>query len=405
MATTQSTRLAIVCTHPVQYYAPVFRRLAVEPNLTIRLFYGWRGATTDCFDPGFNATFRWDIDLLEGYEYVFVNNVSKHPGSSQFSGIDLPSLVNEIREWQATTVLVYGWCYKAHLAVLRQLSGRIPVLFRGDSTLLDETRPLKTILRRLALRWVYSHIDVALYVGTNNRNYYLANGVPPRKLVFAPHAIDNNWFASQVSTTSDSIRQRLRIPSDHLAVLFVGKLEPKKGPDLLIEAFRKSKRQNLHLIFAGSGELEKSLREQHLDRVHFMGFQNQMAMPEIYAAADLVILPSRGPGETWGLAINEAMACGKSVAVSDRVGCAIDLIRPGVNGSIFGANNSAEIETVLDEAATLGRDQLRKRGEASFQTIAQWSIDCQVQGILKGIELASRKTDRYDSQARNTVNV
>jgi hypothetical protein len=133
-----TTRLAIVSTHPIQYYAPVFQSLALREGMQVKVFYGWKGATEKAKDHGFGKLFQWDIPLLDGYDHEFVSNVAHEPGTHHFRGIDSPDLNERICTWRPDVLLVYGWSYKAHLAAMRYFHGRVPVLFRGDSTLLDE---------------------------------------------------------------------------------------------------------------------------------------------------------------------------------------------------------------------------------------------------------------------------
>jgi glycosyltransferase involved in cell wall biosynthesis len=388
-----ATRLAIVCTHPIQYFAPVFAALAQRPGLDVKVFYGWRGLVEPGLDRGFGREFAWDIPLLEGYDHEFVENVSADPGSHHFRGIDLPRLPAAIGEWQADAVLVYGWCYKAHLQAMRAFKGRIPVLFRGDSTLLDERPGPRTWLRRRVLRWVYRHVDVALYVGTNNREYFRAHGLRDDQLVFAPHAVDNERFAcrNEVRCCRTQFRAQLELGEEDVVVLLPGKLEPVKSPVLLARAVQRLSDVRCHLVFAGSGPLESELRDFPPSHTHFLGFQNQTIMPSVYAMADLVALPSRS--ETWGLALNEAMASGRAVLASDRVGAAADLVRPGENGWIFPSGSEVELTGCLREAVAAGHAGLARMGQASRAIIADWSIEKQVDGIQKAIPV-SRRGDR-----------
>ena len=95
-------------------------------------------------------------------------------------GIDLPTLNDRISSWSADAIFVYGWSWKAHLKAMRHFHGKIPIYFRGDSTLLDEQPGLKRCLRRIFLRWVYSHVDITFYVGERNKSYYKAMGLNDR---------------------------------------------------------------------------------------------------------------------------------------------------------------------------------------------------------------------------------
>ena len=371
------TRLAIVCTHPIQYLAPAFRVLAIQPGLEIRVFYGLSN-TESAYDPGFGQTVTWDIPLLDGYDHEFVTNTAKSPGSDRFSGVVLPDLNRRIEAWNADAILVYGWSYDAHLKAMRHFKRKIPVFFRGDSTLLDEVPGIKRVLRRIYLRWIYRHVDVAFSVGTNNREYLLRHGLRASQIVHAPHAVDNSRF--DAGQTAD-LRNELMIPESAPVIAFVGKLEWKKAPDLLLDAFLKLENTAAHLLFVGTGDLESELKRRANDRVHFLGFQNQTRLPSIYKATDLLALPSRGPGETWGLVLNEAMACGCAVLTSDRVGAATDLVQTGINGWIAKANDLVSLTDALRMACGLGRERLIQCGQQSARIISQWTITNQVTQI------------------------
>jgi len=189
-------RLAIVSTHPIQYYAPIFQTLARSSVLVPRVFYTWsQTAAAAVADPGFDRAITWDIPLLEGYEHEFVPNVAPRPGTDHFQGLMNPGLIQSIQAWGADGVLIFGWNLQSHLQALRHFKGRMPVFFRGDSTLLDPTSWWRAAARRMFLYWVYRHIDVAIAVGSNNRDYYRWCGVPENRIAVAPHAIDTRRFA------------------------------------------------------------------------------------------------------------------------------------------------------------------------------------------------------------------
>lgn len=334
-------RLAIVTSHPIQYNAPWFKLLAASEGVHPGVFYSWEQSAAGAkYDPDFKARIEWDIPLLDGYEYHFVKNVSADPGTHHFRGLVNPTLNAEIEAWKPDALLVYGWSFDSHLKCLRHFHGKVPVLFRGDSTLLDEQPGLRRRLRRLLLRWVYGHIDYALYVGTNNKQYFLQHGLRDRQLIYAPHAIDNARFEEpdgRYCTEAQAWRTRLGISTGDVALLFAGKLETKKDPGFLLEIARLIPDRRLKVIFAGTGELETTLRQQAGPdpRVHFIGFQNQQQMPVVYRLGDVYVLPSRGPGETWGLGVNEAMASGRAILMSEKAGGAPDLIDEGGNGIRF----------------------------------------------------------------------
>ena len=376
-------RIAIITTHPIQYYAPLYKLLAERKNIELKVFYTWgEGAKNNVFDPGFGKQREWDIPLLEGYAYEFVKNISKSPGSSHFKGIINPDIVERINSFRPNALLVQGWAFHSHLKILRKFKGKIPIYFRGDSTLLDESPSfsLKKIARRIFLTWVYRHIDKAFYVGTNNKAYYLRHGIINDQLVYTPHAIDNNRFFDSNNTDASQVvqwKKELSIPTNKVAVLFAGKLEKKKNPFFIVEAAKKM--PHLFFIIVGNGILEQEIKDQiqNLSNCILLPFQNQSKMPLVYRLADIFVLPSQGPGETWGLAINEAMACGRLIVASNKSGGAIDLIANGENGYIIEPTLNSTLDAlnkIIDNPWMLengGVASIKKIQDFSYAHIAE----------------------------------
>lgn len=380
-------KLAIVTSHPIQYNAPLFRLLAERGNINLKVFYTW-GQTEKGFvyDPDFKKEFKWDIPLLDGYDKEFIENISTNPGAGHFKGIKNSDLIRRVQQYNPDTILVFGWSFQSHLQVLRHFAGKKKILFRGDSTLLDEQKGIsvKKILRRIFLKWVYRHVDVALYAGAANKNYYLAHGLKEQQLVYAPHAVDNVRFSQTEKDHEENAKKwriELGIDAAQLVFLFAGKLEPKKDPGLLIDAFRSASIPASKLIIVGNGVLEEELKQKAAADKHiiFLGFQNQQQMPVVYRLGNVFVLPSMGPGETWGLSVNEAMACKRAVLVSNKCGCAEDLVTQ--NGIVFKAGNQQDLQDALlyfaNNLASLSQMQAD-----SFQLIQQFSHE----HVAKAIE-------------------
>jgi glycosyltransferase involved in cell wall biosynthesis len=379
-------RLAIVSTHPIQYNAPLFKLLAASSYIKVKVFYTWSQSVNGAkYDPGFGKKIEWDIPLLEGYEYTFVNNTSKQPGTHHFKGIINPTLNNEISNWQPDAVLIYGWSFVSHLKCIRHFHNKIPVLFRGDSTLLDEKPGLKKTIRRFFLKWVYSKIDFALYTGTNNKEYFLKHGVANRKLIYCPHAIDNDRFFDKDGNylkAAAQMKAELGFDADSLVLLFAGKIEAKKNPLFILSLADKIKDERLKFLFVGNGALEKQVKDKaEVDkRIKFIDFCNQSQMPTVYRMADVFILPSTGPGETWGLAANEAMASGIAVMLSTKVGGAIDLVQENENGITF---SPFDLDKCIDfiSRRLANKSDLNKMKTASQQRIGQFTYQQTVKAI------------------------
>lgn len=373
-------KLAIVTSHPIQYNAPLFRLLTERGKIDVRVFYTW-GQTEQGFvyDPDFKKAFKWDIPLLDGYEKEFVENISEEPGAGNFKGIKNKDLIPRIDQYNPDALLVFGWSFHSHLQALRHYAGKKKILFRGDSNLLDEQKGIsvKKILRRLFLRWVYRHIDTAIYTGEANKDYYKALGLGNAQLVYAGHAVENERFIDaegMYAASAKRWREKLGITEEELVFLFAGKLEPKKDPVLLIDAFLSLQQKRVRLLIAGNGVLEEEVKQKAANdpRVLFLDFQNQQQMPVVYRLGDVFVLPSKGPGETWGLSVNEAMASGRPVIVSDRCGCAEELVRE--NGKIFSAGDQHGLSAAMHFFAD-HRERLVEAGGLSQLLIGKFSIE------------------------------
>ena len=183
----------------------------------------------------------------------------------------------------------------------------------------------------------------------------MANGLKPGRLICAPHAIDNERFAGPADIYEKQaieIRKSLGVKEEDVVILFAGKMEAKKNPLFLIDLLKSINDKRLKMLLVGSGALLHDLKSAALtdERILLMDFQNQQLMPAIYRVADLFMLPSKGPGETWGLAINEAMASGKAVVASNKAGGAADLIEGGVNGLILDLKNITTLKELIQSS-------------------------------------------------------
>lgn len=381
-------KLAIITTHPIQYYAPVFKLLHDRVQIKVKVFYTWGREAIEKFDPGFGKAISWDIPLLEAYPYEWVQNTAADKGSHHFKGIINPELIQQVTSWQPDAILVYGWAYNSHLKTMRYFKNKVPVYFRGDSSLLNESSILKRTFKSIFLKWVYKHTDHAFYVGSHNKAYFKKFGLKEDELTFAPHAIDNARFMQNRESEVTDLKSSLNINDHDILILYAGKFEPVKNVDTLLTAFIGMNKSKTHLLLAGNGVNEASLKDKAAKsllaaNIHFLDFQNQSFMPVLYQAADLFCLPSNS--ETWGLAINEAMACSKPVLVSDKVGCAIDLVKEGYNGQVFKARSLSDLTRNLDLLLSKGKKGLAAMGLNSKKTIDEWTFEKQVKAIEAAI--------------------
>jgi glycosyltransferase involved in cell wall biosynthesis len=391
-------RLAVVATHPIQYYAPWFRWMTSHASFELRVFYLWNPATGSGYDPGFGHKVEWDLPLLDGYEHEFVPNTCREPGTSRFFGLRNPDLLRRLQQWQPDAALLLGYRYASllRLITIGTRTRGFPLLVKGDSHRIAEhdtknpsVKALKERARHEGIRAIFRWLSAGLYVGTANREYFLKHGVPAERLFFSPHAVENERFTADLDTVGSEARAwraSLGIPSEHLLVLFAGKFEPKKRPLDLLDAFRRAAIPQSSLLFAGAGDLEDELRRRsrEVPNIFFAPFQNQTQMPRTYAACDLFVLPSYGPEETWGLAINEAFCLARPVIVSKQVGCASDLVQDKGSGWIFPAGDVEALAQTLREALN-DRDRLRRYGERGREIIRSYTYQEATQGLEQAL--------------------
>lgn len=350
-------RLAILSTHPIQYNAPLFRLMAAQEGWTVRVFFSrtWNQVK---FDPDFQLEVQWDIPLIDGYNHTTVD-ASAPLGARK--------LISAIRDFKPDALLVYGWNFPGHRQVMRAFHRRVPIGFRGDSHLLNPMPFWRRCLRQTVLRRVYCHIDLAFSVGTSNTAYFQWSGIPRSKITLAPHAVDNKYWQQDATMRQHYAEQwktELGIPEAASIIGFAGKLEPLKQVNRLIEAFSQISSPQAQLIIAGTGPDEAALRRQAAEhsRIHFLGFVNQSRMPIFYRMLSVFALPSFS--ETWGLSVNEALACGTRCVVSDRVGCGPDLFGDPNLGAIVPWDRPAEWAPVLDNI--LGHPDIEDESLGAF---------------------------------------
>ena len=378
------TRLAVLTSHPVQYYGPLFRALAKEVDLHV--FFAHRASPAEQARAGFGAPFTWDVDLTSGYACSFLENVARQPGTDRFSGCDTPEIGRRLREGRFQVLLVMGWQLKTYLqGALGAKRLGIRVMVRGDSHLETPRSPLKNALKAAVYPRFLKLFDAALYVGQRSRAYYAYYGYPADRLFFSPHCVDTAWFAARATAEE---RQRLRasheISPETTVLLFAGKLIPLKRPFDLVFAATKCMAGGLsvEILVAGSGQLQSQMEAAAASsgvRLHMLGFRNQTEMPAAYAAADFLVLPSAH--ETWGLVANEALACGRPIVVSESCGCAPDLARNGQIGRTFPVGDAVALADAISDLVA------SPPSHAAIAALSQaYSLEAAVAGIRSAAE-------------------
>lgn len=391
----ESFRLAIVASHPVQYQAPWYRALATLLNLQV--FFAHRISAADHARAGFDVGFEWDTPLFEGYSFEWLANTASRPGVDHFWGCNTPGVGTAIRQGDFDAVLVNGWQLCSYWQAIRAAGAAgIPVLVRGDSQLESTSRPVRGILKRLVYPHMLRSFDACLAVGRRNADYYRHYGVPAARIYRSAHCVDNDFFARAAADTRrrrHEVRRELGIPADAVVFMFAGKLIDKKRPLDFLEALRRIRQKHTDVwgLIVGDGPLKAAVddyRHTHNIPCAIAGFQNQRRIAATYAAADALVLPSAS-GETWGLVVNEAMACGLPVIVSDQVGCAPDLVVEDETGFTYPCGDVAALAERVDALAGDRRRRDRMSARASTH-IAAYSPEAAAEGVVHAMEHVPR---------------
>jgi glycosyltransferase involved in cell wall biosynthesis len=385
-------RLGILATHPIQYYAPLYRALACRPGIDLTVYFAHR-PTPEEQGVGFGVPFAWDADLTSGYHNIFLTNCSRRPNRDRFWDYHTPAIRTIVTQGGFNAFLVHGWQTRAYWQAMAACwRAGIPVYVRGDSQLRDDASSLKRAVKRLVYPRFVGRFRACLSVGVRSDAYFRYYGA--RRVVRSPHFVDNALFAERARTARArraAIRAAWGIGPDTTVALFAGKLIDKKRPgDLLAAAARANATHTtpsggIHVLVAGDGPLRTTCEEAALALgvpTTFAGFLNQSEMPKAYAAADVLVLPSDRQ-ETWGLVVNEAMASGLPAIVSDAAGCVSDLIVAGETGYAYPAGNVEALADALRAIRASGR--AAEMGRAASERVRDYSVDRAADGVLEAV--------------------
>jgi glycosyltransferase involved in cell wall biosynthesis len=366
--------------------------MASRPDLDIHVYYCHQATPREQAGAGFAVEFDWDVPLLAGYPYTFLKNVADSPGHGRFSGFDTPEIKEIIRRREHDAMLVNGWHYKsAWQAIWACWGSKTKVMVRGDSHLHTPRGITKRAVKSFTYRHFIPRFDACLAAGQWSREYFLHYGARPERIFLVPHAIDNKRFqidAEALEPRRSVIRKEKNLDDNAIVFMFSGKFIPKKRPMDFVCAIERAVRRNPRIegLMVGDGPLrarcERLVRERKVP-IRFTGFLNQSQITKAYVASDALVLPSDG-GETWGVVVNEAMACARPCIVSDRVGCGPDLVIPQVTGSIFPLGDVDALSNSMLELAGSPQRLISMALKAQSR-LRDYSIETAVDGVIQSL--------------------
>jgi glycosyltransferase involved in cell wall biosynthesis len=404
-------KLAYLVTHPIQYQAPLLRRVAAEPDIDLTAFFATDFSARSFKAHDFAQQITWDVPLLEGYAHAVLPRLDKGPpeGIEPILGFWSPlshGIGKALDRGGFDALWIHGYARWHHWCAIAAAKRRgIKVLLRDEATPISAQRgALKTAAKRVFFAGLRAGVDAFLAIGTLNRRYYEQNGVDPARISLVPYAVDNAHFrkgALEAAARREATRAEYGLEPGRPVLLSCGKLIERKRPLQLLEAFARVQAEPALrrpiLAFAGDGPLRAEVEARAAaiapGSVKVLGFVPQSQLPRAYDLCDAFILPSGQ--EAWGLVVNEVMCAGRAVIVSDMVGCAPDLVRPGENGAIFPTDDvdrmAAAIREVMGDA-----QRLAAMGRRSLAIIERWSFAEDVAGLREALarecpELISRE--------------
>ena len=377
--------------------SPLLRQMAQHPQLDLQVAYCSLQGAHSGYDPDFETAVQWDVPLLDGYNWVEIPNIGT--GREAFLGLCNLGLWRIIRRGGFNAVLCHTGYLKASFWIAflaSRFSGSV-FLFGTDAISLAprDSQSWKVAVKKFLWPRLFSLADQIIVPSSRTQELMRSLGFAEDRITLTPYCVDNSWWTAQ-SAQVDRVAMRTawRVEPDFSVVLFCAKLQSWKRPGDLLEAFAATGIPRAVLVFAGDGPLRQTLFQRALDlgiadRVRFLGFVNQSALPAVYKAADLMVLPSEY--EPFAVVVNEASCCGCPVATSDCVGATTDLVAPVNPDFVFPCGDVPALTELLQRALS-DPAELARRGQASLRRMQSWSIQENMTGVLEAVERALSRT-------------
>jgi glycosyltransferase involved in cell wall biosynthesis len=389
-------RIAIVASHVIQYQDPFFRLLAADPEIDLTVLYLSDAGVRTYRDADMGTALKWDVELLSGYRHTFLRNLV-HDSNRGWTRHVNPGIVPALLRGKfEMAIFMLGWGSISALAgIVTCRLGGIPFFLYGDSSFPPPETSLRSRVRARLLRVLFRNTSGFMVSGALNADYYRHYGADADHFFLLPWAVDNDRFAEASGFAPgerDAMRARLGIRPDQTVFVFSAKLVERKDPMTLLRAYEQlPDRDRAAVLLLGDGILRQPLetfaRENALDNVHFAGFVNQSELPKYYGMSDVFVLPSTY--EPRGAVINEAMACGLPVIVTDRCGSIGDIVLDGENAFVYPAGDANALAAAMTRM--VGDSSLRERmAQRSREIIATWTFARGVNGVKAALGYVDR---------------
>lgn len=347
-----SRRVVIVTEIIAPYRIPVFNALAQRPEIDLHVIFLAETDPTLRQWKVYSDEIRFSYEVLASWRRrLGAYNLLLNWGTA-----------SALRNSRPDAVICGGYSYLASWSALTWArQHQTPFACWVESTAADQRRnhPVTELLKSRFL----DSCNAFVVPGKASFEYLCGYGAAPQTIFTAPNAVDTAKFsrlAGIARSQASSVRQHLGLPQRFF--LFVGRLVRDKGVFHLVQAFAKFRRSSgndIALVLVGDGADSRELREfasgLASGAIYFTGFVQREQLPAYYALADALVFPTLS--DTWGLVLNEAMACGVPVIASSVAGATSDLVHDGWNGCVVEAGNADQLTRAMTQIA--GDPELR----------------------------------------------
>ncbi len=405
--------MAIISEKVMPYRCALYRKLAEFEDIYLDVIFLDRWGLEERYDPTMGARYSWGESVLQGFNYQFVENKSgvkvTYTGADKtekearlgtfgaiiyyfrtFFGLVNFGLPRLIRSGRYDVVIIENYSSISSLlgALYARLGGAL-VFLRGEAVRRRNQSRFLLMLKKIYLGVIFKIYDGFMYSCSANKSYYLYYGAKSEFLYFVPSAVDSSFFSPEQRTNFFSGRASLGIPQDDVVFLGVGRMVPRKNWSEAIEAFAifLNSFPGGTLVLVGDGperdDLSFKIGGKIEGKVIFAGFKNQNEILDYYEAADIVVQSSSY--DPSPKVLNEALAFGLPMIVSDAVGTAGDVCIDKNNGIVYPAG---DVKGLAEAMLNLAKnpDMRRQYSESSLRLRDEWSLQAGAENIVKAVK-------------------
>ncbi len=345
------------------------------PDIELKVFFVAENGAKGYFDAQFDREVKWDVPLLEGYEFEFLTP-GKILDNYSFNAVDAGNTAERLKSFSPDFVWVNGYAHKVVWRALWALRNQSKFIVNSDSNLQDGRTWWRRTIKRLSLKVFYRLMHACISCSPKNHAYLAHYSVPLSKIVQSVMPVDIQFLQAQVNpnvaSKAAALKANLGIPSAHRILLFAGKLIPHKRPqDVLglLTVLQSLGYEDVHVVMVGSGSMsdklvEMSVKQKLERRVHFVGFVNQSELATYFTMSDLLIFPSEK--EPYGVIATETLPFGLPILAADNIGAVGSAILEDRNALLY---SCADVEQMGRQADRILADVVL------YRRLSQYSKD------------------------------